>query len=329
MSSSLEAFLEPLSGDESEIDDDVSQGSKSTPYEADDNVSTKLSLEEASSYLEYMKSQIEQLSVYSHAGELALSANKSLMEAFAEDERKRTAKPDFNARSQFEGLAGWSVSALDPSIKIGFIEIISNICVRENSLINMIRLSKALDMVYFKYCIARFRVHHRQHETDKYLQKRLRLLQRTQNEFCVAIAHYRSATIDTLVQIQKYKVMCQKRHGTAGKVTIYWNEVNYILKMTTATEVLMKSQCVKLWLGLTETNTLMIPPDDLNPRSAKSVYALMQTKYHEWHKENKVHKRKFGKEYKSKSYLKLSSSKDLMRDTVNLSEFEKRINSAD
>ena len=247
-------------------------------------------------------SNLGSVTIYSEAGKLATRENhlggKSMEKSsLAEKSDLASAENLIQSSSMVVGLTGYSVSAIDPEVKVKYIEVINRILVRENALINVRKIAMSMDVLYWKYSVNRIRIFH--YDRDRSAKRQLDHLVRCQEELTVAIAHYRSATMDCITKIHKYKMLCKEKHGTEESVVVLWRGMNYLLKMNKDIISLQKSHTIRLWLGFVP-NALMQPPEDHDPHAA---HHPLRERYHDWHVAHKAHRRKIGKNFAPISFV--------------------------
>ena len=240
------------------------------------------------------------VTIWSNAGKLSMRQNRLNGKASMSDDGLNSLAGSSSTKyeenliqsaSKVIGLTGYNVAGIDPEVKVSYVEVINRILLRENALINVRKISQTMDVLYWKYCVNRIRIFG--WAKDKCVRKQASDLSRCQEELTVAIAHYRSATMDCITKVYKYQELCQKKHGTEDGVVVLWRGLNYLLKMNVDVKSLHKSHTLRLWLGF-EPNALMQPPVDHDPHQA---HKELLDQFQEWLGRHKEHRRKMGKKF--------------------------------
>ena len=175
--------------------------------------------------------------------------------------------------SHFLGLSKHQLNTSHPSVKDAHFLLIQSVLVRENMLISIRHLIEFLDETYWKYCLERI-MKGKRHKNDKEQLKSLRRkILVKQEELAVVVAHLRSASIDVVERLLKYRHACQKESRSTNLVSFFMGDQNYLIKMQEDTEFLSQYFVFKLWLCCSDT--FMLPSNENEPRDKSIVLKKM------------------------------------------------------
>eukprot|EP01041_Mallomonas_annulata_P002246 gene2246-4367_t len=166
----------------------------------------------------------------------------------------------------YTNLSKWKMSSNEPEVQIAYLKAIKNIMLREDSLLNLKYLINSLDDTYWKY--ASLRIYSSTYKISNYnkeLIAELHYLNKIQKELSVAIAHYRSITINVIQSIHDLRKKSLKFNKTQTSISIFWKQENYLLKMDGDFIHLFEYQVMKMWLGF-DSNLFFLPPVTHQPK---------------------------------------------------------------
>jgi hypothetical protein len=162
-------------------------------------------------------------------------------------------------------LAQWSIDSSSVKVKTLNFNIIQTILYRESTILRLKEVLGLLDRCYWKYCVHRIRESiHSQSLNSEILVLRRNQIFALQNEISVGIAHLRSLTISLTELVQNLRSSIDKELQMSVSISIFWKEINYMLKMVEDCCFIFEYSSCRYWFGF-PPNCLMIPPKDHNP----------------------------------------------------------------
>ena len=139
-------------------------------------------------------------------------------------------------------------------MKVAYLNVIQAILLRESYLTNLLSLSNGLNDLYWRY--AYLKLVDRLGNKNELLMIRKKVIIR-QDEFAVAVAHYRASSIEVLEYITIYRKLACRFIEMKVNISILWHGINYLNKMKVDYKILNDIPIIKLWLGF-EPNVFMI-----------------------------------------------------------------------
>jgi len=166
-------------------------------------------------------------------------------------------------------VCSWKGLNSSSSVQSEYMVLIKHILLRESSLRRLAATVQCLDSLYWKYAsviINRLQFD-RSILTDD-VQVMLMRIAMQQEELAVAIAHHRSLSVDVVESVQRWRRACQKNVAVRSIPSVFYENQNYLLKMTSDTQAIFTTQTMWMWLGF-EPNMYMIPPNGHDPHALR------------------------------------------------------------
>lgn len=170
----------------------------------------------------------------------------------------------FEAR--FLSVNEWKHEVNNVQVHNSFLKLMNYVILREEALLRVYGLAGYLDELYWKYASNyKNRVDlDKSLTSEAFIEMQVRL-GTFQEQFSVAIAHYRAISLCVIEALLKWR----RLYGLAQTMTltpsIYWKNENYLTKMTKDLKDLWNIQVIRMWLGF-EPNPFMLPPLNHDPR---------------------------------------------------------------
>jgi hypothetical protein len=205
----------------------------------------------------------------------------------------------FPLEARYNTLSQWTIPN-DPAVQSVYFDISQLIVFREATLLKLKDCCNKMDETYWKYAVTRIKSKTSGKSLNNKLlvQKRIKI-KLIQEEFAVAMAHLRALTIQVLEGIIKWRSKIRNVVTTKETASIYWNNINYIIKINNDCQFLNKHTTVKLWLGFTPS-AFMIPPKFHNPKKVNDYRKELKYNWQEVFEKKWLEKLKTEKEEKRK-----------------------------
>jgi len=166
--------------------------------------------------------------------------------------------------AEFANLSRWQMGFSNPENKLAHMRCVQSMVVREALLLQLDKTLEGIEQKYYEYALLRLQSADLgiPVNSEQLVVKKAAVL-KTQVELRVAIANYRTATIQVFEELIKWRNICRKDANVKdANIVLMWHGENYLLKMTYDTSQLYQYSVLRLWLDF-EPNMFMLSPQQL------------------------------------------------------------------
>jgi len=172
--------------------------------------------------------------------------------------------------AEFANLSKWQMGFNNPENKLAHLRCVQTIVVRESLLLQLDKTLEDIEQKYYEYALLRMQSADLgiPVNSEQLVVKKAVVL-KTQVELRVALANYRTATIQVFDELIKWRNICRKDANIKdANIVLLWHGENYLLRMTYDISKLYRYSVLRLWLDF-EPNMLMLPPQQLAASNAQ------------------------------------------------------------
>ena len=183
-----------------------------------------------------------------------------------------------NVNAEFANVTKWQIGFGNPDNKLAHLRTVQAIVVRESLILQLDNLLKHIEQLYYEYALLRMQSADLNipSNSEQIVSKKAVVLQ-AQVELRVAIANYRTATMQVFEEFLKWRSLCRKDANLKdANIVMTWHGENYFLKMTRDICPLYRYSVLRLWLDF-EPNMLMLPPTQLSASDSLIRQFLINT----------------------------------------------------